>query len=205
MEPFITTADLGGYLRQDLTGDLMAELAVGSACETLRDLLEQKMEGVVDDVVVIDGPGTDVLLLPELPAHDVVSVELLTLPVGTSSTVPEDAYHFDAYTGELKMRHGLRWMRGRALYRVTYSHGWNTMNASGSGGGSGTDISDLPPLPRSLWILALTMAARIYDQGLVSQESVGGYQVIYSAESSLSLTRGEKNIVAKYRAGRRSG
>lgn len=199
MEPFITTADLGAYLRRDVTGDLMAELAVGSACETLRDMIGQDLDGKVDDVVTLDGSGTDALLLPQLPVAEVAAVYLLT--AGDPILVPAANYYLGD-DGVLYMRRGLRWLPGRGLYQVIYSHGWNTQAESG-GSGSGLNVSDLPALPRTLRILATTWAARIYDQGLVSQESVGGYQVIYSAESSLSLTKGELALVAKYRPGRR--
>ncbi len=199
LEPFISIDDLAAYLRRDLTADVLAEMAIGSACETLRDMIGQDLAGVIDDIVIMDGTGTDTLLLPQVPVHDVTSVKL------NGRVIPDTTYYLDKRDGALYRKStfwpsfgglfSMLWLQGRGVYEVTYSHGWNAADASGSGG-----VADLPPIPRTLKILATTMAARIYDQGLVSQENVGTYRVIYSAESSLSLTKGEMAIIAKYRA-----
>ncbi len=187
MEPFVSTDDLGDFLRRELTGDLMAEMAVGSACETLRDMIGQDLVGVVDDAVTLDGPGTDALLLPQTPVHEVASV------LQDGEEVDSETYYLNKVDGALYRKVGT-WRRGRGRFEVTYTHGWNAYSASGSGG-----LASLPPLPRTLHILAVTLAARIYDQGLVKNEKVGTYSVIYSAESALSMTKGEIDIVAKYR------
>lgn len=196
-EPFITTAQLEAYLRlpaDSLTGDLLAEMCVGSACETLRQMTNQDLDAVADDVVMVSSPGMTSLVLPDMPVWHVSGVKLAGVEVST------DRYRFDRRNGILWMIGGV-WIAGRLTYEVTYSHGYGSLVESGSGG----DGDEAPPYPADLVMLAVTMAARIYDQGLVQQESTGGYQVIFSAPSALGLTDREMDIVAKYTFGRDVG
>jgi hypothetical protein len=194
MMPFVTTEQLAAYFHGsygDLTGDLLAELAIGSACDTLRSMCGQVFDAVADDVVTIPSAGTEALLLPELPAVGVSSVKLDGVEVSA------DAYYVDLHDGILYRTDGRRWTRGQGAYEVTYSHGYTSPAESGSGEDVFSDV------PLDLVGLALTMAARIYDQGLVSQESTGGYQVIYSAPEALGLSKREMDVVKKHSPGRR--
>lgn len=202
-EAWITTDDLGAYLRREIDpyNDILAQAAIDGACDRIRSETGQQIDGVVDDVVTLDGTGQDTLILPELPVVDVTSVQLWQ-PDGCP---PLDIDSDDWFArlgrrGQIVRRgswsaYGI-WLRGRGLYLVTYSHGYDT---PGAGLGSGVVF---PALPGDLKTLAITLAARMYDQGLVSQETVGtAYQVIYSAASSLALTAGEMAIINKYSAG----
>lgn len=178
-DPFLSAADLTAYRKGPVEDDLAA-IALDSACQIVRDHVSQAVDAVVDDTVVLDSEGTDTLLLPELPVTAVTSVAgPLAAPLNEGTD-----YFVDLEAGALRTRRGLHFLPGRALYTVVYSHGWTTV-------------------PSSVRVVALNLAARIYDQQLVRQESVGGYQAVYAAEEAITLTRGERAILAKHDPGRR--
>lgn len=172
-DPFISRGDLGNYLRRDLSTDAAALIAIDAASQMVRSATEQVLTAVADDEITVDGEGRDVILLPELPVTEVSSF------VYDEDEIAEDDYWVDLARGAIYSRNG-NWLRGRGLYTIIYSHGFEEV-------------------PTDLRILALTLAARIYDQQLVKQESVGGYQAIYGAEESLGFSRREKDIIAKYK------
>ena len=206
MEPFITIEELSAYVhRSDLTGDLKAEIAVGSACETLKDFLNQDMEATVDDVAIVTSAGTDSLLLPQLPVRNVSKVEVrASRPDIVTQVVDPNSYWVDLRDGILWTRWpGAVWLRGNGMYQVTYSHGWsNPVHPSGDPASGGVDDATFEPVPRTLSVLALHLAARIYEQGLVKSETVGMYQSIYSVDETMGFSKNELNILAKYRPGR---
>ncbi len=214
-DPFITTIDLGAYLRRDVEGELIAEIACEAACDFLRDMTGQQLDGVVDDTAeVAVERGNQVVLLPQIPVVAVDSVGIVNARTGavTPLDVTKGDYLVDFVNGTLVMPFQAV---GPVRYRVVYSHGFGAPRefvTSGSGGllwtdpvegsGSGEDVVTFPVFPGTLRMLALQAAARIYDQGLVKQESTGGYQAIYSASDTLGFTRNEMNLLAKYRRGR---
>lgn len=177
--PFVSAADLEDYRKTAVDPDLAA-IALDSACQLVRDQLGQVVDAVVDETVFLDSPGTDTLLLPQLPVTAVASLKLagVVLVAGTD-------YLVDKELGVLRTKQlGYRFLPGRQIYEVKYSHGWTTV-------------------PASVRIIALTVAARIYDQGIVRQESVGGYQAVYSVAESATLTDKEINVLAKHDPGRK--
>lgn len=171
--PFISSTDLADYRKQVVDNDAAA-IAIDAACQVVRDELGQGIDRVADDVVDLDSDGTDRLLLPEGPVESVDSVELN--PTGTALAVGTDVL-LDRENDSLVMRsNGRRFLKGRQLYRVTYTHGLTTV-------------------PSSVRLVALHLATRLYDQQLVKQESVGGYQAVYAASDPVGLTMGEKSIL----------
>lgn len=177
--PFLILADLGAYLRRDLADDdQLAIIACDSASHQLREAAGLVLYPPVTETILVDSAGTDILLLPELPVTDVLLV--------SASDVPLDAdtdYFVSTDLGALVKRHG-RWIAGRGVYEVTYTHGWEEV-------------------PNALRVIALTLAARIYDQGLVQQETVGGSSVTYAAGESLGFSKRELDVIAKFRPGRK--
>jgi hypothetical protein len=183
VQPFISSTDLSDYLERTLDSE-KAVIAVDSACQSLRNTINQSLDFKQNDVVALDSEGTETILLPELPVIGVTSVVgpgELTLVEGTDFVV-------DKKLGAIRTKQrGYRFLRGRQLYTVTYSHGF-TDDLTGKP--AGTQL-----WPSSLRILALTLATRIYDQTIVRQESVGGSQTIYSAPESLGLSDRERNLL----------
>lgn len=171
---FINRSDLADYLhRPEIVDDDAALMAVDAACATCRDFAGQLFNLVTDEEIVLDGTGTDALLLPQLPVLDVTAV-----------TVGETALEADDYKlnghGVL-LRPGATWPRLRQNVTVTYSHGYTT-NA----------------MPREIRMVALTLAARLFTQGPAVFEVLGAYQVRY-AGPPMDLTNGERAILRKYR------
>lgn len=175
--PFISRVDLGDYLGRDLTDDARALQAIDSACDMIRSATGQRIDRVENETILLDGNGTDTILLPELPVVSVSSV-----------LVADQPYTWWVLTSEgvLRTKNGRWWLPGRGIVAVTYTHGYDEV-------------------PADLRMLALTLAARIYEQQLVKQESVGGYTATYSAEESLGFSKRERDIIAKYSPGRKPG
>src|SRR5215468_5396646 len=91
--PFISRQDLTDYIGRDVTADNGATMAVDSACQIIRDLTEQQLDAVVGGTVVLDGTGTDALLLPELPVNGAGTVSVNGTIAGTADyTVKDSSY-----------------------------------------------------------------------------------------------------------------
>lgn len=171
--PNLTDTDrLGNYLRLDLGSDELAELAVSAASSMIRRILGQEITLVEDDTVQLDGSGGWAVVLPELPVVEVSSVKVAGQEV--------DGWYCNLRTGILRAPQYGRWLYGRGVIEVTYTHGYETV-------------------PDDLVLLATTLAARVYDQGLVSSENIGGVQTTYSTSAALDLSSGEQVLLAKYR------
>lgn len=171
-EPFISREDLGEYLRRDLTTDEMALIAVDAACDVVRDVTHRGFDHVENDTVIFSGDGSSFnLLLPELPVLAVDEVR-----------VDGEVYlDWNLRRGGILASTDGKWPEGDANIEVDYDHGY-------------------PPadLPRSVRIVALTVAARIYRQGIVRQETTGGVSTTYSVAGPIDLTSGERYLLAKY-------
>ncbi len=100
-------------------------------------------------------------------------------PIGTPLTLGTQ-YVFDKEMGALRTKsEELNFLKGRQIYSVTYSHGYVSNNAS---------LPGVLVWPSSLRLVALQLASRIYAQGQVSSESVGGVSMSYSAPEGGLLT-----------------
>lgn len=185
---FITEAELTDYLGYTLDAS-KATLAVDSACDELRMVAEQDFDYTEDDVAILDSEGEDTLLLPELPVWGVTSV------VGPASFALVEGTNFvlDKEQGSIRTKaRGTKFLKGRQIYTVTYTRGY-------------AETADLPDpntlgvkvYPQTLKLLALQLAARIYDQGIVSSESVGGVSMSYAAPESIVLTDRERGLLEK--------
>lgn len=191
-DPFIDIGDLYAYLRLPALGvgdtDPLATIALDSACYQVRGFIHQTINVVTDDVIMIDSWGIDTIILPESPVISISDVQLVALPVsvtddiapGVNTVLDPDSYLVDYDRGSLVLRSGAVWPDDRGGVMVTYTHGWNI-------------------IPTDIRIVALTAAARIYDQGLAKAETVGNTRLNYSASESLGFSNREKDILVKYR------
>lgn len=186
-DPFISVDDLAAYRKRSLDpADALALMAIGAACDELRRVAEQSIDLVVDDEVTVDSEGTNTLLLPELPAVDITSV---IGPGAVELSLTSDVF-LDREMGAVRMRsRARRFLPGFQLYTITYSHGYA---APESGLPDGTE-----DFPEALKALAVSIAARFYDQQGVKQESVGGYQAVFSSDEPLTLTDKERSLLSK--------
>lgn len=176
-DPFISQQDLSDILGRDVTADDGALAAVDAACDICREIAERSFNQVIGGTATLDGTGTDALLLPELP-------------VSRAGTVLVDGTAITDYTlsGNGLLLRGSAgsdprpiWPSGRQNVTVTYDHGY-----------ADADI------PRSVRMVALSIASRLIVQGVAKSESVGEVSVNY-AVASTDLTNGEKLILHKYR------
>jgi hypothetical protein len=169
--PFISEDDLGTYLGYELVED-KATLCVEGACDLVRNRTGQAFDEVKEETITLDGSGTDAVVLPQLPVTEVIAVT-------DDETELEDFRLTQA--GILQRTDAGVWTRGRGKVEVTYSYGYTAET-----------------VPREVRVLALTLAARLYQQGIVASETVGATSVTYSTDS-LTLTAGEKAILKRYR------
>ena len=176
-DPFITVDELSDFRQREVNSfDPLAIIAVEAACDVIRAEAGQALDLVTDDVIQVNTDGeTDCILLPEGPVVDVTEV----LDPNDNVLEEDTDYVVDLELGAVwKKSTRTNFARARQGYTITYSHGYDT--------------DEFPP---ALKALALTVAARIYDQGPVSQETVGGVMQIYSAGEALSLTKNEKSLL----------
>lgn len=187
-ESFISQQDLEDRLGRNLQADAGALFAIDAACDVVRTVTEQTFNQTVGGTAVLDGSGTDALLLPELP----VSAAGTVLVNGTAVT----DYVLDS-NGVLYRRGPLSgagtttteeiprvWPSGRQNITVTYDHGY--------------PVADVPPSVREV---ALSLASRLIVQGVATEETVGDVRVKY-AGAATDLTAGERMILRKYRSHR---
>lgn len=182
-DPFVNIDDLYVYLRLPPLGagtDPLATIALDSACNAVRDFLNLSINVVTDDTIIIDTDGSDRLMLPEAPVIALSGLSTLT----TSTDFTTTAYDINTYVVDTEA--GLVIFRGsffpdrNAAVQLTYTHGFTNV-------------------PAGIRIVALTLAARIYDQGLAKAETIGNTRLVYSHDESLGLSDREKSAIVKYR------
>lgn len=187
-DPFIGRDDLGHKLNLDLSADDHALACVDAACEVCRTISEQTFNRGTADVTRLDGPGTEVLLLPQYPVNDVGEVKedgetldsgdyVLNDATGGLVRVPSNGFVSSNYT----TRPTVVWNLGKQNIEVTYDHGY-----------------DLEDVPRDVRMVALTVAARLYEQGSASYEQLGARSVRYESAAA-DLSDNELRILHKHK------
>lgn len=175
-DPFISLTDLGDILGRNVASDPGALIALDAACDICRDISEQQFNRGTT-TVTLDGTGTDVLLLHERPVASAGTV-----------TVAGSAITDFMLNGNGMLLRGSAgvyprpvWPAGRQNVTVTYTHGFEDED-----------------IPRSVRMVALSIASRLVVQGPALQETVGNVSVRYGVNST-DLTNGEKLILRRYR------
>lgn len=182
---FIAVSDLVFYLGRAVEAD-KAAFAVTSACAVVRQQIGQDLDYVEDDSVLLSGEGGPSLLLPEMPVYSVTSV--------TDSDdyllVDDTDYVVDLREGLIRAKSTTTFFtRGRHNYTVVYTHGYvDDDSVSGL-------PADVQEWPYAIKLVALHLAARIYDQGLVKTETVGAYTSSYSSDEAPVLTNREISLL----------
>lgn len=183
LAPFISEDDLSDYLGRDVTSDTGATIAVDAACSIVRMLADQTFSQVTG-TAVLDGSGTDCLLLPEIPVTGAGTI------IENGTTLTEGTDYVLADSRKLIRTGGTAymtptdsvvvWPLGRQNVTVVYDHGY-----------AGT-------VPTDVRMVALQLAERIAVQGIAQSETVAGQSITY-ASPALDLTPGEKLILSRYR------
>lgn len=184
-DPFISVQDLSDHLGRDVTADDGAVLAADAACDIVRDVAEQAFNrGTTTET--FNGTGSDTLLLPQLPANSVGTVSVRDtagsfIVAGTADWTLDNKGILYALNAAGTSLFGTAWPEGRQNIQVTYDHGYDSAD-----------------IPRSIRMIALSVASRIFVQGPAIQESIGDVSVRYAAEAT-ALMPTEKMILRKYR------
>lgn len=185
MEPLASLEELETFLEDSVdpdSGRLYLELASGE----VRAYCGQEFTPRTDDELELDGRGTAVLLLPELPVLDVSLLE--EGPGGdrlelAGPSAPSPVWEWSE-NGILRRRSGVFARRFR-YYRAVYSHGWDP----------------IPDVPKSV---ALSVAARSLESpgGGVRSETLGRYSyTMAGAEASVGLFAPDRLALAPFVVG----
>jgi len=167
-----SVAELETFLDRTLMDTDPAELALEIASSAVADYLNQTLMLVEDDEAIIDGNGTELLMLPQVPVTEITKIEI------DGTEIDSDYYSYNA-KGMVKLK-GKKFPKSLANVTVTYSHGYTN-------------------IPYAIRGVVLSIAARILDTNpAVKQESIGGYSVSYS-NSSAGLLAIEQDALSAYR------
>lgn len=180
-DPFVSQQDLSDLLGRDVTSDNGALMALDAACDVIRDLCEQDFNAATE-TVSLNGTGTDCLLLPQRP---VIAAGTVTVNGGTVTDyiapTPEGFLYRGTTSGGCWS--GVVWPKGRQNVHVTYDHGFT--------------VAPTNNVPRSIRMVALSIASRLVVQGVAQAETVGDTTVSYGMAAS-DLTAGEQRIIYGY-------
>jgi len=183
--PFITQQDLTDYLGRDVTADNGALMAIDAACDVIRDLTEQDFT-YGTSTISLDGTGTDCLVLPQRP---IANAGTVLVNGGTVTDYippsPDGFLYRGTITGSSwwSGSDGMwpaRWPRGRQNIKVTYEHGFSAID-----------------VPRSIRMVAISLAARLVVQGVTQSETIGDTTLNYGMAAS-DLTKNELRILQGY-------
>jgi hypothetical protein len=176
-DPFISPQDVVDYLGRGGTADPGIIIAIDAACDICRTVAEQTFNEVFSDTAILDGTGTDALLLPKLPVNAVGTVFVDSTPVSDYSLNDNGIL----FRGSAGVDPRPVWPKGRQNIMVTYDHGFTEVN-----------------LPRDVRMVALSIASRLVLQGPAIEESVGDVRVKFGVNAT-DLSTGELRILKKKR------
>lgn len=201
--PFISVADLGNYMAQDLSSSDLAVMSIDAACDVIRDEIDQVINLVVDDIVVLDGRQRDMLIPGQVP---IVAVTEITIDGGTPLIEGTDFRVVNERTMIQRLSSGapdddVVWSRETAI-SITYTHGWAVTE----------DAVDTPSgifrVPSSIRMMALSLAAGgmvagTVGVGGVKSEKIGTYSYTLAdnqtGSSGMMLTESQCDTLYKYR------
>ncbi len=176
-DPFISTQDLVDYLGRGSLSDPGMLIATDAACDVVRVFSERDFNQVIGGTAILDGSGTDALLLPQLP---VTAAGTVTVNGGTITDYVLNGNGI-LFRGTAGVDPRPVWPMGRQNVRVTYNYGYGTAD-----------------LPTDVRMVALSLAARLVIQGPAVEETIGAVSVKY-AGPPMDLTNSEQAIRRKYR------
>jgi hypothetical protein len=172
-EPYLATPeDLATLTKLPADSQLLL-VALSRASDRFRQDVGHPVHKVEDDLVVLDGDGSDFLFLPAAPFTDIAVVV---------DGVAVSDYEANLRTGVLRRR--TRWPAGWGNISVVYSHGYD-------------------PIPGGIQDAVLEQAAILATvQAGVASETAGPQQVSYGQQATVGITQRWADAVAAYRLGR---
>lgn len=176
---FALPTELGAFLHIEIDSeDVAANLALDAATSVIEDYIGQRiLSPEQPEDIRLNGTGDRLLLLPGQPC----SVAEVTVIEGDEEVVLEDEvdYYLDGQAGILYRLDGV-WELGKGNIRVSITIGREEV-------------------PAALKMVAIQIAARLWDQGLAASESMNGYSITYASQAGVGLTDYEKQILDLYR------
>lgn len=180
--PLATVQDLETRLGSQVPDAQQAAATLADLSALVRAYTGQHLTAVTDDAVTLDGEGSAVLLLPEVPVTAVSSVTV------DGETLDADGYTWSV-NGVLRRIGGV-WAAKHRSVAVTYSHGYDTVP---------DDV-----------VAVLMSAAKRRQTGPgdgVTREQIGSYAVSYGDTDAGSRTTGaggvllvsEQQVLNRYR------
>lgn len=184
MEDLATLEDLRLFMDDPTIDPTRAALFLKIASGEVRGYCGQLFDPVEQEEILLDGKGSSVLLLPELPVTDVA--EVLEISSGSTWTtlngpdVESPVYEWNE-DGILRRTDGGVFARRFRAYRVVYSHGY-------------------PATPDPVWTAVLRAAARGFDHpDGMRQETLGRYSYTVAGEAAgIGLYQADKDELAPY-------
>jgi hypothetical protein len=179
---YASSDELVAYLRipAGVEDSTLLQVALEGADEAINGYIDQELLSGTATNEEHNGDGSDVLQLRHFPAIAIASITEWNpgFESGTSATLDSTDYYAELHTG-IVYRIGSKWPEGRGTVKVTYTYG-------------------VEETPADVRIVALQVAARIYDVGMVENESVGGVSATY-VKGAGSLTEDERRLLRRYR------
>ena len=153
-----TVGDLEFWIGRIIDDTDAAQQAIDIASSIVITYCNHSIEQVSNDVIVLDGNGTNTLLLPAYPVTNVDSIEV------DGEALDPDDYKWSS-KGWIKRVDGLLFPNQPGIIEVTYDHGYASV-------------------PDAIKGVVLSLAARINDGSSgIKQETIGSYSVTYGDPS----------------------
>lgn len=212
MIPFISTDDLAAYLdvtEVELGNDLIVYMALDAACQIVRDALQRGINLSEETVEVLDGSGTDALVLSQRPIQEVTEVLVRWGSDETTIDLAEDLYVENA-TGCIFLVDGTVFTPGKGTVTVTYAHGFALEEIQVTPDDE-NPADDVDRVPSSIRFVAVKLAAAIWrakgptsTAGLATEEHIGTYQYRVQVDQAAQfgsqyLTADDLNAIMSYR------
>jgi hypothetical protein len=172
-EPYLATPEDLAVLTKLPADSQLLLVALNRASERFRLAVGHPVHKVEDDLVLLDGDGTDFLFLPAAPFTDIT-----VLVDGAAVT----DFVANRRTGVLRRKS--LWPEGMGNVSVVYSHGYD-------------------PIPGGIQDAVLEQASVLaLVQAGVQSETAGPQQVTYGQQATTGTTQRWAEAVAVYRLGR---
>lgn len=169
-EPYLATPQDLATLTKLAADSPILLLALDRASERFRQAVGHPVHLVTDDVILVDGNGSDTLVLPAAPATEI--------------SVKVDGTAVTDYSASLRagiLRRAARWPDGLGNIEVTYTHGY----------------ADIPGGIRDAVLEQAALSATV-PAGIQS-EAAGGMSVTWGQTATTGVTQKWSDAVAAYR------
>jgi len=173
MSSLADVAALEAWLGRPVEDNAAAEQALEIASDIARAYCGHSISQILNDTVVLDGPGTHTLMLPAMPVNGIDSIEV------EGELLDNSKYRWSK-KGWVRRTDGILWPVLPGSIEVVYNHGYATV-------------------PGGIVGVVLALAGRVVDGSSgIKQETIGSYSVTYGDPSPV-LRANEQAALDAYR------